>query len=387
MKTEPQTPPLRSEPFRIFFPLAFALGTAGVVHWILFASGVLEHYLARFHAVTQTQAFLVAFAAGFLLTAIPKRTGTKPASLVEIGALAVLLPAVSLATRLEFDVTGQLAYAAAILVLAQFAVRRFLSRTAGRRPPASFVLVAIALGVGLAGAACSAAGLGLDVPGWVLGLGRSLVFKGVFLCLALGVGAFFLPLAGRGEAAPDLDANRRAPIGYACAGLALVAGLVLEDVADHPRLGALVCGATAAFVLAVSGALRPPTRPGANRKLVWAAAWALPAGLLGAAAFPDKHIEALHVTFVGGFGLLAFAVATHVGLGHGGHEAEQQGRPWSVIAFGGLMIAAMVVRASALVVPAQYFGWLGAAAALWMAGAITWAAFLLPRLRRDARAN
>jgi uncharacterized protein involved in response to NO len=110
------------------------------------------------------------------------------------------------------------------------------------------------------------------------------------------------------------------------------------------------------------------------------AAWLIPAGFLGAAALPDHRIEALHVTFVGGFGLLSFAVSTHVTLGHTGHEAAQAGRPWPVVAFGALMVAAMGLRASALAVPALYFGWLGAAATVWMAGATAWALFLLPKL-------
>ena len=372
----------RAEPFRLFFPLGFVLGAAGVAHWLLFTTGAIDRYLGRFHAVTQTQSFLVAFAAGFLMTAVPKRTGTPPASALEIAALLVLVPAVSLATLFEANVVGQLCYAASLLLIAQFAVRRFVVRTARRRPPASFALVPVGLAAGLVGAACSAAGLGLGVPAWVLTLGRRLVFEGTFLCLALGIGAFFLPLAGRGEAAADLDPRRRgAAVAYAAAGLAIVAGLAL-DAGEQPRLGALVRGVVAAAVLLVSGALRRPTRPGANRRLVWAASWAIPLGLLGAAALPDHRVEALHVTFVGGFGLLAFAVATHVGLGHTGHEAEQTGRPWPVLAFGSLFAIAMVLRASAPAVPAHYFGWLGAAAALWLAGATLWALFLLPKLWR-----
>ena len=173
---------LRAEPFRLFFPLAAVLGVAGVSPWLLFSTGVIERYLGRFHAVTQTQAFLVTFAAGFLLTAIPKRTGTGPASTIEIAALAVLLPAVSLATLFDAEVLGQAAYAASLILLAQFAVRRFVAKAAGRRPPASFALVPVGLLAGLVGAALSAAGLSSLVPAWALGLGRRLVFEGVFTC-------------------------------------------------------------------------------------------------------------------------------------------------------------------------------------------------------------
>ena len=378
--SDQSTHPLRAEPFRLFFPLAFLLGTAGVAHWLLFTTGLMTQWLGRFHAVTQTQSFLVAFAAGFLMTAVPKRTGTAPASAAEIAVLLALVPAVSLATLFGYDATGQLAYAASLLVLAQFAVRRFVARAAGRRPPASFALVPVGLAAGLVGAGCSAAGLAFSVPGWVLDLGRRLTFEGVFVCLTLGIGAFFLPLAGRGEGAPDVGrATRRPFLAYLAAGVAIVAGIAIE-VAGWPRLGALLRGAVAIAVLVGSGAWRLPSRPGANRRLLWAAAWAIPSGLLAAAALPSFRVEALHVVFVGGFGLLAFTVATHVSLGHTGHDAEQAGRPWPVLAFGALFVAAMALRVTVQTVPAHYFGWLGAAAALWLAGAFVWALFLLPKL-------
>ncbi len=375
-------PVLRAEPFRLFFPLAVVLGLAGVSPWLLFSTGVIERYLGRFHAVTQTQACLLAFAAGFLLTAVPKRTRTPPASTGEIAALAVLLPGVSLSTLNDAEALGQVAYGAALIVLARFAIRRFLARAAGRRPPASFVLVPVGLLAGLAGSALTATGLSFGVPAWVLDGGRRLVFEGTFTCLALGIGSFFLPLAGRGEAEPDLDRGHRlAAVLYAAAGLGIVAGLAVE-VAGWPRIGALLRGSFALAVLVASGAARGPSRPGANRRLLWLAIWAIPLGLLGAAAFPDRRVEALHLMFVGGFGLLAFAVAAHVVLGHTGGDAAQSGRPWPVLAYGALFVIAMGLRVTALAVPRYYFGWLGVASALWLTAAIVWGLFLFPRLGR-----
>lgn len=43
----------------------------------------------------------------------------------------------------------------------------------------------------------------------------------------------------------------------------------------------------------------------------------------------------------------------------------------------------MGLRAGALAVPARYFGFLGAAAAVWLAGALVWAVFLLPELWKE----
>lgn len=383
---------LRAEPFRLFFPLAFLLGIVGVAHWVLFTTGLISHYLRRFHGVTQTQSFLLAFAAGFLCTAIPRRTRTAPATWIELGALLVLLPAVSLATLFEYDGLGQAAYAAALLTLAQFAVRRFFDAGPGhpialdsagpRRPPPSFAMVPVGFVAGLAGAALIVVGR-RAASNWALILGERLTFEGVFICLTLGVGAFFLPLAGRGEAAPDVGPGRRwHAVAYAAAAAGVFVSLVVE-AAGWPRAGAGLCGAIALAVLVASGTWRPPSRPGTNRRLLWIAMWAIPVGLFGAALFPGVRVEALHVMFVGGFGVLAFSVSTHVTFGHTGQEPRQAARAWPVAAFGLLFAVAMMFRISAVADPNSYFRSLGIAASVWLLGTMVWAAYVLPAILRS----
>ena len=374
---------LRGEPFRLFFPLAFVIGAAGVLHWVLYGTGVLTSYLGSFHAVTQMQSFLLAFAAGFLLTAVPKRTRSAPASLLEIGALAVLLPGVSFAELFGYPQLAQGLYAAAIVTLVQFAVRRFLA-AGGRRPPASFVLVPIGLASGVIGAALRIAASRELVPAWLGSLGRSLALEAVFTCLVLGIGGFFFALALRGEPPPDVDkapGGARLAAGFALAGLAIVGGLVLQE-RGFVREGLVLRAVVAVLVLVAARGHAPPTRPGANRYTVWLSAWAVPLGLALAAVFPHDRVAWMHVVYIGGFGLLAFAVSAHVTLGHSGNEAARDGRPWQALAFGVLFAGAMILRATVTRVPEMYFGWLAAAAATWLAGAVVWAVFLVPKMWR-----
>lgn len=377
----------RSEPFRVFFPLGFLLGAAGVAHWVLLSAGALDRYLAAFHAVTQMQSFMLAFATGFLLTAIPKRTRSSPASWVEIGVLVVLLPTVSLAALFGAAAVSQLAYASALLVLIQFAVRRFANRAAGRRPPTSFVLVPLGLVAGVAGAIMLIAS---DIaPGaeWVHPFGRALVLDGVFLCFALGVGPFFLSIALHGEAPGDISRRAIAPIvGYAAAGAIIILGLALH-AAGAVRAGLTIRGGVAVAVLCAGGAWRRPSRPGRNRWLLWLATWMVPLGLMSAALFPEHRVAAMHVTYIGGFGLLAFSVATHVTLGHSGHVEDQAGRPRAVAWFGALFAVAMLIRSAGAVLSTKYFQVLGLAAVMWLAGAIVWAFYLLPKMWRPPLAD
>jgi uncharacterized protein involved in response to NO len=373
---------IRTEPFRVFFPLAFLLGIGGVAHWVLLSTGALGRYLAGFHAVTQMQSFMLAFASGFLLTALPKRTRSAPASWVEIGLLVGLLPTVSLAALFGATAVSQLSYAGALVVLAQFAGRRFATRASGRRPPASFVLVPLGLTAGFAGAVMLLASDVLTSADWVYPLGRALVLEGAFLCLTLGIGPFFLAVALHGEARADVSRRSAASVvGYGAAGVIILVALALH-AAGFVRPGLLLRGGVVIAVLAASRAWRLPSRPGRNRRLLWLATWMVPLGLMSAAAFPEHRVAAMHVTYIGGFGLLAFAVATHVTLGHSGYSNDQAGRPRAVVWFGVLFTAAMLIRSVGTVLSSKYFELLGLAAAMWLLGAIVWASYLLPKMWR-----
>src|SRR5689334_8167273 len=67
-----------TDAYRIFFPLGLALGVTGVSVWPLYYFGITEGYNGRTHAFVQICGFLYSFAAGFLLTAIPRFTKTEP---------------------------------------------------------------------------------------------------------------------------------------------------------------------------------------------------------------------------------------------------------------------------------------------------------------------
>jgi uncharacterized protein involved in response to NO len=93
----------------------------------------------------------------------------------------------------------------------------------------------------------------------------------------------------------------------------------------------------------------------------------------------------LHLTFIGGLSLLVFSVSAHVAMLHTGREQLASSAPPALWAVGGLTLAAAVVRMSAERLATWYFVGLGLAAALWLAAAITWVAFVLPMLLRPSR--
>ena len=110
MSDPPAPPTIRTEPFRIFFPLGVILGWAGIGHWLLYATGLASTYSCETHGLVQTQAFLPAFGLGFLLTAIPRRTRSAPASGVELTVATVLPVLVAGFALAERRVLAEIAY-------------------------------------------------------------------------------------------------------------------------------------------------------------------------------------------------------------------------------------------------------------------------------------
>lgn len=220
-------PDWRREPFRIFFPLAVLIGWIGVGHWLLYTLGVTSSFSGFLHGHVMMQAFMMAFAVGFLLTAVPRRTQAAPASTLEIGIAIAALLGVVVAALWQHWALAQLAY----VVLLQLAVRRFMTGGGGRRPPASFVLVPIAVAHGLGGAILIAVAAKGAAP-WNIGLGRLLVEQGVFLCLAVGIGSLVLPLMSGGTPPADLGSTpgeRWKALGFAALGAGIFATFMLEQ--------------------------------------------------------------------------------------------------------------------------------------------------------------
>jgi uncharacterized protein involved in response to NO len=375
----------RSEPFRIFFPLGVLFAWIGVGHWLIYATGVAATYSCKFHGLVQMQAFMMAFATGFLLTALPRRTQTPPVTRTEIFALATALVVTTVGAIFENWVISEAAYAALFLLLGQFAIRRFLGRAAGRRPPAAFLLVPIAALQGFAGAILIAAAEFQGLPTWTSGMGRLMVEQGVFLCLTVGIGGLILPLMSGSPPPPDLGSSPRErwkALAYGFAGAAIFASLVLEQVGFElggPILRAIVV----AIGLGLGGgAWRAPGKTGVHRKLVWLATWLMPAGLIVSAVWPDYRVPALHILFIGGFSLMAFGVATHVALGHLNMEQLALGRPPAVIILGAAFVVALLARLAADASD-TYFIHLGWASAMWIFGSAVWLFFFGPKLMRS----
>ena len=371
---------VRREPFLVFFPLAVVLGTAGVLPWLLFGRGLQTTWPGTYHALTMTQSFLAALAVGFLGTMIPRRMRAAPMSWLEIGLLVVGLAAIPACLRQGWLVTGELAFLGVLATLAQFVVRRAASAS-DRRPPPSFVLIPIGLALGCAGAGLLIAFLRFHTPPWTFELGRQLAQQGLLLGLVLALAPLLLPLIGTGEQPAERPGRRWVILAYAGAGLLLLLSFILEN-RGWVRSGLGLRGALCLGVLLTGGLLAPVRKRGLHRLLFRLALVLVPIGLLAAAAEPLRRVPLLHVTFISGLFLLAFSVSLHVTFLHTGHDRLADSWPWPVALVALLTLGAAGVRVYADAVPRRYFESLTLAAELWLAAALVWGVYLVPKIVR-----
>lgn len=364
----------RREPYRLLFPLGAMLAWAGVLHWFLQSVGLIEHPHAVFHSIAQVQGFLMSFAVGFLFTAIPRRTGTPPAAPWEMVVALAAPVATTIAAWYERWALSQVFWMVLVLTLGIFAVRRFLSAKAARRPPNSFVWVPLSLASGVLGSALIAVGAATE-RFWLHDLGKTILLQGMFLGLVCGVGGMVLPLITRGEAPPDAAATRRDHLERAlhvAAWALLMATFWIENLTT-PRAGAALRGVLVLAVLLWAGRIhRPPSVPGTHRRLVWLSSWMVPAGYFWAALYPLQHKAGLHIMFIGGFALMCFAVGTHVSLAHGGYQRLVRGHPWQVRLYGLLLLGAMLVRTFVDADRPHFLKWVGVSSFLFLSASIFW---------------
>jgi uncharacterized protein involved in response to NO len=380
------------DPYRIFFPLGVLLGTAGVSIWLLYWLGLTAGYSGRAHAFVQIEGFLYSFIAGFLLTAIPRFTGTTVPSRATQYVLATMVLATAVAFELQAFAAGHTLFLLVHAIVIALAVQRVRRRRSA--PPEGFALVGIGMFAGLVAAVINVAvTLGAMPVEWDL-LGRRLLTEGMVLLLVLGVGGFlgprlmgFAPLPEPPRVAiatavrrPPLFAGRKAAV-YATAGLVIALSVVLEYGLGVPAMAFARAAVATASILAT---IKPWLRPAVRTTLawcVWSAHWLIMAGLWLAALAPAFRVDLLHVVFMGGFTLLVLAVGTRVTLSHGGHALSAERRSWPLrigIATG---LFALLARIGAAFAPEHFLAHLGIAALAWIVGMLLWGTYIVRLIR------
>lgn len=344
--------------------------------WPLYSLGVVATYSGRAHAFVQIYGFLYTFIAGFLLTAVPRFTGTEAPSRPTQYLLAAVLAVSAVASELRAFELGTLAFVIAHLMLMTLLAVRFACRR--QNPPPSFVQVGLALVAGLAGAALTAAVVWELIPPSFDLLGKRLLTEGMVMLLVLGVGGFLGPRLLGFEAPPAHGTPVAGdPTMPAIAGVVILASLVAEYSFDLGWAAYLRAAAVSYVVVSTLQLWRRPAKRTTLSWTVWIAHWVIAIAVWIVAAMPTYRADFLHLLFAGGFSLLILAVGTRVTLSHGGHDLSAEQRSWPLRIGLTLVLIAMLARIGAPFAANTYFNHLMWAGLLWIAAMIFWGGYII----------
>ncbi len=372
------------DPYRIFFPLGILFGVVGVAIWPAYSFHLTATYSGRAHALVQTFGFLYAFVAGFLLTAVPRFTGTPPPSMPAQYALALTLLVSVVSSELRAFEIGTTAFLVAHMMLLALVVGRFVRRR--QNPPPPFALIGLALAAGLAGAIIESAVAWELVSSSLDLLGKRLLTEGMVMLLVLGIGGFLGPrllgYAPLPQHEKPIEGDPRLP---AIAGAVLLAMLV----ADYGFGLAWTAWVRAVIVSGlIVSSLQLWHLPAVRTTLswtIWIAHWVIAAGVWVVAAAPKYRADFLHLLFAGGFSLLILAIGMRVTLSHGGHDLSAERKSWPLRIALTLALIATLARIGAPFAPNTYFDHLMWAALLWIGGVLIWGANIIGNVRGSAK--
>lgn len=373
---------LFEEPYRVFFPAAVAAGIWGVVLWPWFFGLGLSWYPAMAHARLMAHGFFGGFIFGFLGTAFPRLVGARPMPRLGLAVAFALYVAMVVLHGTGRVVAGDALFLALLVWYMGMAAMRFFEGE--DLPPPGFILVILAFLCAVAGAVMALLGPRLG-GSFAVFLLPPLYYQGFVLLPILGVGGFILPRFFDLPNTQDLPESRspsrewiRKALAAAGVGVLILVSFFLE-AAGHARLGHLLRLGTAAFYLLREVPIyRASSRGESLPNALKLAIGLLFFGILSVALFPLRRAGLMHLTLIGGFGILTLCVATRVVFGHSGHPEWLRGRrPW-MTAVVVLMVVGMATRISGDYWPAIRASHYAYGAALLVAGFLLWAFVVLP---------
>jgi uncharacterized protein involved in response to NO len=372
------------EPFRLFFPAATLAGIIGVALWPLHLRGFIATYPGQFHARIMAHCLFGGFIFGFLGTAMPRMLSAQPMRALEVIPLLLIHLAALASYATGHMHAGDTAF---LLLIFGFAAC-MTPRIRGRKdlPPPGFVLVGLSF-------LCVATGAALailensETPISRITLQHLLTYQGFALLPILGIGPFILPRffgMASGHDMPESSGVTRPWLRKAA--LAFVAGAVIIatfflEAGGSMRLAYAVRFAVSATYIALEMPWRAAPKSGnAFGAAIRISLVGILSGFLAIAFYPAYRVGLLHLTLVGGFAVITFAVATRVLFGHSGNLAQlKQKNRWFPIALG-LMLFGMATRISGDFWPKIIASHYVYGAILWIVGVLIWAVYALPKI-------
>jgi uncharacterized protein involved in response to NO len=190
------------EPYRIFFPLGIIFLIWGALIWLpqLWNTG---SYPVLAHRYLMLNGFSASFIAGFLMTAVPKFSGTDIAKKNEVIAFFLVTLSGLIAAYLDFERTVMMISSVQAGLLLSFLIFRISKRNSN--PPYSFIFIFVGLGLWLL------SGLGFLIL--EKEIFKRLHYEGAIAAIILGVGSRLIPgILGHVEVVMSQRARYEKPV-------------------------------------------------------------------------------------------------------------------------------------------------------------------------------
>lgn len=364
-----------SQPYRLFFFMGWIFALYGGLLWLRH-----EPIPIREHSEILAAGFLLAYSAGFLLTAIPRITAAPPAPRGLQFLILIFLSLGVISSALQTFASGYLFYLIASLFLAMSLAFCFLRRKYD--PPPFFIFVALGLFCGMLGQTLilSFAQVGDDIRFFLLG--KDLFYQAMILLFVVGIGSRIIPvLLGWKDQVFDPEARpprtshlsfaKKLPLHLILGSLAIILSFVIErflnafsgQLLRAVLVGSLAFGPWKLFYL--------PKKRTYHSFFLWLSAWALIIGLVAYAFSESFEIHWLHLVYLGSFSLMTVMVASHVLIEH--EDLDPKRKSFSILGLtGALLIGATLFRLLVVFFPEYYFIWMKASALCWGASLILW---------------
>jgi uncharacterized protein involved in response to NO len=353
------------DPYRVFFPLGIVFSVWGTLLWILFAFQMGD-YPGVTHPMIMGGGFLLCFASGFLMTAIPKFTGTEACTKEELST--ALIPPALLAMTLIFKVEspyGYLAVGMGYLNLIYFAAKRIMRRK--NNPFPEFIFVGFGIFSGLSGSIFGM--LGSDPA-----LTKQLIYVVPFFFMIVGVGSR-LSTALLGHT-PDSRLPWKL---YLIESTLLLIFTFLRWYHFQHSIELIILLQSAILNWKL---WRLPLNKGYLPWSVWFSCISFLLGNLSILLFQNFYIHGVHLTFIGGFALMCLSVATRVSLAHGNYLLIFEKKDHRILITYALVLLSAATRISAPLMSKHYISHLAYASFVWIAAVGVWSFFMFPKIFR-----
>lgn len=312
-------------PYQLFFPLGILNALVAVGVWFVQNLGWFECPAILIHSRLIVGGFLWSFIVGFLMTAVPRMTGTFNANKFEYIFASILLIGQMV---FSFQIDARYFYAnqaVLILFLVVYAGRRLFRQT--KPVPVFFSHVGIAMFLALLGSCYHFVGNSF--------MGMHLYQIGTTLLLVLGIGTRFFSFLSGLPSTFENDMSFWPKLMFHASGV--LVGFFLYLAGQGLKISYLgLTILSLIYLFKIWQIQRSSNRPSALKYAARIAAAMIPLSFFLTWIQPVMFVTWFHLLFIGCFGLITFAVATRVILAHGAYSIDLETRSpvlWYLVFF------------------------------------------------------